>query len=76
MMRMARDAQPILASNFLQNISGLVVRTDELLDTQRDDVRIVPGTKVVLRDLGAGDNQQPVVAARPIRASRSFLQRM
>jgi len=45
----------------------VLVGADELADVQRDDVRILLAANVILGDLGAGEDEQIVEAARPAR---------
>src|SRR5688572_19705897 len=61
MVRMARDAQSALPSNLLENFPRLQIGADELLQPERDDVRVVPGSDMVLRHLGAGNDDHAVL---------------
>ena len=66
-MRVAGDAERPLRADRTQDVLGRLIGADELLDVQRDDVRVLPAADVILRDLGAGDDQQVIETARALR---------
>ena len=66
---MARDAQRILPPDLFEDLFRLQIGADELLQAERDDVRVVLRADVVLRDLGARNDDHAVL---PLRA-RAFL---
>ena len=47
---------------FFEDLLRFQVRADELLQPQRDDVRVVPGADVILRHFGAWDDEHAVLA--------------
>ena len=62
MVRVARDAQGVLPADLLENLLRFQVGADELLQPERDDVRVVLGADVILRHLGAGNDDHAVLA--------------
>ena len=66
MVRMAGDAERVLPANLAQDVVGALIGGDPLGQPERDDVRVLAGLDMVLRDLGAGNDEQPVLAPRPL----------
>jgi hypothetical protein len=74
MMRMTRDAERALLANLFQDVIRRLVGRDVALDVERNDVRVLPAVQLVLRDLGAGDDELIVFAACAVGFTRDIVE--